>query len=203
MTEPASAVRNRKRRRLALWLGLLITVGIAGTAGWRNWLHHVHKRDAFYTSSCANHFIQLRLGLSVLAEDNPDLVLPEIADTRRALSLISTNHYFGPLEGYSSACPESYLRDESIGYVYVGDGLRLGDVDEMGILVIFCPGENHRGTSDHGHAYAGMEKCVSNEKLIAELERAIARGASGEVAYSGRAMKVLRSELEKRRRPAP
>lgn len=201
MTEPASAVRNRKWRKLALWVGLLITVAIVGTAGWRFWLHHVHKRDAFYTSSCANHFLQLRLGLSVLAEDNPDLVLPEIADTRRALSLISTNH-FGPVDSYNSACPESYLRDKSIGYVYVGDGLRLGDVDEKEILIIFCLGENHRGTSDHGHAYAGMEMCVSNEKMIVELDRAIARGESGEVAYSGRAMMVLRSELEKRRRPA-
>jgi hypothetical protein len=202
VAEPASAVHDRKWRKPALWLGLLAAIVLVGVAGRHFWLRHFEKRDAFYTSSCANHFIQLRLGLSMLAEDNPGLVLPEIADTRHALSLISTNH-FGPLDGYNRACPESYLRDESIGYLYVGDGLRLGDVDEKGILIIFCPGENHRGTSDHGHAYAGGEMCVSNEKMIAELERAISRGESGEVAYTGRAMKVLRSELERRRRPAP
>lgn len=202
MAEPARAVRERKWRKPALWLGLLAAMVLVGVAGRHFWLRHSEKRDAFYTSSCANHFIQLRLALSVLAEDNPDLILPAIADTRRALALISTNH-FRPLDGYSSACPESYLHDESIGYVYVGDGLRLGDVDEKRILIIFCPGENHQGTSDHGHAYAGEEMCVSNEKMIAELERAVAHGESGEVAYSERAMKVLRSELEKRRRPAP
>ena len=141
----------------------------------QGWVRYTHKRDAFYTSSCANHFLQLRMGLTVLAHENPVLILPVVGDTRSALGGLGTD-FFGPLDGYNSACPESYLRDESIGYVYIGDGLRLGDVDEKGILVVFCPGENHRGSSDHGHAYAGMEMCVSNEEMSAMLERAIARG---------------------------
>ena len=33
---------------------------------------------------------------------------------------------------YGSACPESFLRDGSIGYVYVGDGLRLREVTGSG-----------------------------------------------------------------------
>ncbi len=183
-------------------LVLLVTTVIACIVGSQFWRQYARKRDAHYTASCANHFLKLRMGLVVLAEDSSDLILPAIADARQALALISSN-YFGSLDGYNSACPESYLSDKSIGYVYVGDGLRLDEVDEKGILIIFCPGMNHRGTSDHGHAYAGREMCVSNEEMIALLKQALARGESGEVAYSKRAMKVLRSELEKRRRPAP
>ena len=200
MAEPANAVHGCKWRKPALWLGLLAAAAVGSTVGWHFWLRHTEKRDAFYTSSCANHFLQLRMGLRLLAHENPDLILPIVGDTRSALRGFDTS-LFGPLDGYNSACPESYLRDESIGYIYIGDGLRLGDVDEKGILVVYCPGENHRGTSDHGHAYAGMEMCVSNEKMSAMLELAIARGESGEVAYSERAMKVLHSELEKRRKP--
>lgn len=113
----------------------------------------------------------------------------------------------GWLTNSASACPESFKRDKSIGYVYVGDGLRIGDVEEKEILILFCPAENHRGYVDRPHAFDESWKhppgISGNDRMIAELERAIARGESGEVAYSGRAMKVLRSELEKRRRPAP
>lgn len=203
MAEPANAVRERKWRKPALWLGLLTAAAIVGTVGWQFWLRHVHKRDAFYTSSCANHFIQLSMGLRVVAHEKPGLMLPREADTKIALHALGTE-YFGSLDDYGSACPESYLHNESIGYLYVGDGLRLGDVQEQGILILFCPAENHQRSSDHGHAFAdrmGM-MCPTNQKMVELLGDAVRRGESGEVAYSERAMKILRSELEKRRKPA-
>ena len=100
---------------------------------------------------------------------------------------------------YGSACPESFLRDGSIGYVYVGDGLRLREVMENNILILFCPAGNHDGHSDSSRGFARFLR-YSNSELIAELERAISRGESGKVDYSERAMIVLRSEVKKRRR---
>ncbi|GEM_PF-2179412 len=185
------------RKIAAVVICLLIGGMVAGIFGYRS---HVRKRDARYTTSCANHFIQLQLGLRIIANEDPDLILPSTDDTRAALLAINTdfNNPSGWLRNYGSACPESFLSDRSIGYVYVGDGLCLGAVTENSILILFCPGGNHHGFSDSSWGFARSWR-YSNSELITELERAISRGESGEVAYSERAMKVLRSELNKRR----
>jgi hypothetical protein len=176
---------------------LLIGGMVAGIFGYRS---YVRKRDAHYTASCANHFNILRLDLGVLENENPNLILPSTSDTRTALGTIIANSSASLdwLVGYGASCPESFRRDRSIGYVYVGDRLRLGDVVEKNIPILFCPAENHQGTRKVAFVFAGSPS-VSNIGMIAELERAIARGESGEVSYSERAMKVLRSELNKRR----
>ncbi|HUU11015.1 MAG TPA: hypothetical protein VM431_10820 [Phycisphaerae bacterium] len=165
--------------------------------------------DHAATASCANHFIQLYHTLRTLAHEEPERTLPATGDTREALRRILKGELGqrwpeGWLYCYASACPESFDRDGSIGYVYVGDGLRLGDVEPKRILILFCPGENHRGHSEHCHAWVNSEGhiCVfSNAEMIEELKRAIARGESGDVPYSARAMRVLREELAKRLKP--
>jgi len=163
--------------------------------------------DSVYVASCANHFIQDSSVLNRAAEKNPDFMLPATSDTRAALWAVSKSlgdNSYGEewLNGYGSACPESYWRDNSVGYVYIGDGLRLGDVKERRILILFCPAENHRGSQEHCHGWCVPDAyiCVkTNAAMIEALQGAIARGESGDVSYSPRAMKVLREELRKRR----
>jgi len=162
--------------------------------------------DSTWVTSCANHFIQHRSSLEYCAGEHPDLILLSTADTRAALSHIyrsanEVGHSDEWLGSYASACPEASHRDGSIGYVYVGDGLRLGDVAERGILILFCPAESHRRSQEHCHGWALPDGGIclkDNAAMMEVLKKAIARGESGDVAYSQRAMKVLREELRKR-----
>ena len=96
--------------------------------------------------------------LEQVATAHTDFVLPSAPDTRSALFAIfgvGGQDWFGidRLDGYGTACPESIIRDGSIGYVYIGDGLTLGDVANNNIPILFCPGENHRGSEEHCHAW--------------------------------------------------
>lgn len=182
-------------------VGLALSLLVGGTAGGVfSYRFYLRNRDARYVSSCANHLNHLQLGLLIEANDHPDSILPSTEDTRAALSAISAdfNNPPGWLTSYGRACPESFLGGGSIGYVYVGDGLQLGEVTDRSILILFCPGQNHRGFSDSSRSFARFSN-RSNAEMITELERAIARGESGDVNYSARAMSVLRSQLEVRR----
>jgi hypothetical protein len=193
---------NKKTKRRLIIFGLIL-LSIAGICSYA-WKRY---RDSFNSSSCANHFIQLYLTLSMIANEHPDYILPSTDDTNAALKTIFSaggKDWFGwdALQGHpGTCCPESYKKDGSIGYVYVGDGLKLKDVYEKNILIIFCPGENHRGSSEHCHAWVAADhgKCVlTNKDMIKLLKQALERGESGEVAYSPRAMAVLRVEIQKR-----
>lgn len=162
--------------------------------------------DRAYVRSCANHFIQHGGTLARCTEARADLILLSTADTRAALSHIyrsadEVDHSDHWLRSYASACPEAFHRTGGIGYVYVGDGLRLADVRDKDILILFCPAESHRRSAEHCHAWSheGGWTCVKDNAAIIEvLKKAIARGESGDVAYSPRAMKVVRQELLKR-----
>ncbi|HUU91914.1 MAG TPA: hypothetical protein VM238_11985 [Phycisphaerae bacterium] len=197
--------KRRRAKRIILY-GLLLLAPVVAFFLYRS---YQEAMDHAATASCANHFIQLYHAMRTLAQKDPDQILPATGDTREALRLIlkdqlGENWPEGWLQWYASACPESFGRDGSIGYVYVGDGLRLGDVEAKRILILFCPGENHRGYSEHCHAWVNSEGhiCVlTNAEMMEELKQAIARGESGDVPYSARAMKVLREELAKRLKP--
>jgi len=167
--------------------------------------------EKLYVTSCANHFIQHRLAIQSLTGTQPNLCLPHTADTGEALYFIhntrsSTDESYNDqhlrqwLKSYGAACPESYYGDKSFGYIYVGDGLKLADVEEKKILILFCPAENHRGDQQHCHGYCGGGRyCFkTNEKMAEAIRRAIKQGENGEVAYSERAMNVLREQLQKR-----
>lgn len=165
------------------------------------------KNDEFHTASCANHLKQFELSFLMLAHEKPDFTLPTEADTRKAMHQIFVeNGIFDDkwLNCSLSSCPESYCRDKSIGYVYIGDGLKLKDVIEKGIPIFFCPGENHRGYSEHCHCYLPLgvqySVCVfNNSKMIEILEDALKKGENGEIPYSKRALEVLKKEIEKRK----
>src|SRR5262249_55761714 len=128
-------------RRILLVFGvfLLLLCLFASPVAYREYRR---QRDASDTASCANHFIQIKMRLHLVAGDHPDLILPATNNTCAALMAIFTSYGQDTLtsaqkwiEHPGSACPESYRRDRSIGYVYVGDGLRLGDVEEKSILI--------------------------------------------------------------------
>ena len=167
---------------------------------------NIKKRDALYTSSCANNFKQFTLSLRMVNKIQPDLILPSTDDTRKALKEIFIKSGWDEEKNVGwvdvQACPESYQRDKGIGFIYIGDGLKLEDVVDKNILILFCPGENHRGTSEHCHAWKTTNtgsSCIStNQEMLKELQKALKRGKSGEVAYSPRAMAVLKEEIKKR-----
>jgi hypothetical protein len=146
--------------------------------------------------------------LHLAADEHPEFRLPSESDTRTALLAIGKQLEGGGFQeqwirGAAAACPESFRRDGSIGYVYVGDGLRFGDVVNNNILILFCSSDNHRATSEHSHGWRMRDGGIcakSNLEIINELEQAIANGKAGTVSYSERAMEVLRSELARRQR---
>jgi len=194
----------RIRPRFCLGL-VIVLVGLAAIGAiffyvaWRN------QEDRVNAASCTNHFCLICNRFVRAADAHPDFVLPATPDTRMALSVVIPLSGDNDIPGWwvsgsASACPESFQRDRSIGYVYIGDGLRLGDVVEKNILIIFCPAENHRRTVEHCHAWNRAEWIYvhSNAEMIEEIRKAISRGESGEVPYSPRAMTVLREELAKR-----
>jgi len=86
----------------------------------------------------------------------------------------------------------------------LGEGLRHGDVEQDEIrsdsVQARITGEALNALM---HSLNHPQGIGGTDRMIAELELAITGGDSGEVACSPRAIKVLRSEPEKRRRAAP
>jgi hypothetical protein len=162
------------------------------------------RKDRLYTDSCANHLAHHALSIRLSASEHPDLVLPATPDAQTALLTIYQKGGYPQRQldwvtSQGAACPESFLRNGSIGYVYVGDDLAWRHVEANHVLILFCPAENHRRSSEHCHLLAANRQCVtSNAEMIERLQSAIDRGESGEVPYSPRAMAVLREELKKR-----
>lgn len=153
------------------------------------------------TSSCANHAIQLRYLVMQFIEQEDRF--PPDGDTRSALAKMSTEGQWpaGWLSSYGSSCPESYLRDGSIGYVFVADGLLTKVVAEDLALVLFCPSGNHQRSEQHCHAVVGRGELIclkSNTEMIELLRREIARARDGSVTYSTNAMSKMARELKAR-----
>jgi hypothetical protein len=179
-----------------LTLSLLTLSLLAG------WCWSIMQKQGLY-GDCANHFIQLKMGFIYSSKLKPDLILPATDNTVEALKKIYTESGATDNADFvaSEWCPESKARGDGIGYIYIGDGLKLKDVVDKNILILFCPGENHRGWwsgQSHGLYKDGMLCAKTNQDMLKELKNALKRGESGEVPYSPRAMDVLRAEIKKR-----
>jgi hypothetical protein len=132
MSNPAP---SKKRRIIEIFgVFLLLRCIVASFPAYRRYHHWRGPSD---TASCANHSKQYNLSLSRIAQEHPDLLLPSTNDTCAALSAIYTSYGQDTMmnaqrwvKHSGAACPESYRRDGGIGYSCVGDGLRLGDVEE-------------------------------------------------------------------------
>lgn len=155
------------------------------------------ERDKFFVSSCANHVIQLRMDLRRFVE--AETTFPTETDTRRAFSAMgSTSSYSAEwLASYSSACPESFFKDRSIGYVFVGDGLPTA----TDALLLFCPADSHQRSEQHCHAIQGpgsMSCLKSNAEMVDLLRRELQRAKDGVIPYSTNAVARMGQELNAR-----
>jgi hypothetical protein len=159
-----------------------------------------------YVMSCANHVIQHRGALTQYL-DMGYKSYPIIEDTREALKEIAkrmakvngktlSKDRVSWFSSYLSACPESFWKDKSIGYIWVGAGIPTKLVDKAGPLLLFCPASSHQGSSEHSHTCGTSNFCVySNESMILALKNEIKRSASGEIPYTKAAVEKMRQQI--------
>lgn len=163
-----------------------------------------HEHDRRMTSSCANHAIQLKfLVMALMAEKEH---FPSEGDARNAFAKMGHAEEWpaGWLYTVSSACPESFLRDKSIGYVFVADGLSTKTVVEHSALVFFCPAGSHQRSEQHCHAMLSDRlTCLkSNAEMIQLLRQELSRVEAGSVLYSTNAQALMARELAAREKHA-
>jgi hypothetical protein len=158
------------------------------------------QRDRRMTGSCANHAIQLKFLVMFFLETNG--VFPSQTATRTALAMMDRSGQWPSnwFTSYGSSCPESYRRDQSIGYIFVADSLSTKDAVEHSALVFLCPADSHQGADQHCHAmFADGLRCLkSNAEMIAVLRAELSRAKSGAVPYSTNARTIFERELTAR-----
>lgn len=136
---------------------------------------------------------------------------PEGTDARAAVLAMNDDGGWPPgwASSYSSACPDSFLRDKSIGYVYVGSGLPARAATEQPALVFFCPSGNHQRSEHRCFVVMadGMRYLRSNADMVRLLRAELGRARTGAVGYSAGAQEQMSRELaarveyEKKRKP--
>jgi hypothetical protein len=192
----ATSFHKRSFRLALLIIGVAVVVAVPVVIR-----KNAQRRDQHMTSSCANHAIQLRFLVMTFVEKQGQF--PSESDTRSALARMSqpSEHPSGWLTSVSSACPESFLRDKSIGYLFVADGLPTKSAVESSALVLFCPADSHQGSQQHCHAVVGHGELVcikSNAEMMDLLRREIGRAKQGMVPYSSNAVSTMERELKSR-----
>jgi hypothetical protein len=180
--------------------GVVVAIGVSAT-GFFFARRTSHRQDERFTESCANHAIQLKFEINLFSGRADRF--PIESDTRKALIEICLpdNRTAPWLNSFASVCPESFKRNQSIGFVFVADGLSTKVVTDYSALVLFCPAENHQRSSQHCHAITGMGEmaCLkSNAEMISLLQSEIARAKTGTVPYSTNALAKMSRELAKR-----
>ena len=197
---PVKAILQRKSVRVAV----LVLVGIAAVAAPFVLRTLDDQRDRRMTVSCANHAIQLKLLVMSFVETNG--VFPSQTDTRTALAIMDRSGQWPSnwLTSYAASCPESYRRDQSIGYIFAADSLTTKYAVEHSALVFLCPADSHQGADQHCHAmFADGLRCLkSNAEMIALLRTELSRAQSGAVSYSANARAILERELATREKYA-
>lgn len=192
------AAKFTKRRKIAAAISVvLVSAAITVIV----LLANRSERDKFFVSSCANHMIQLRMDLMRFVE--AETTFPTETDTRRAFAAMgsTSSHSAEWLASYSSACPESFFKDGSIGYVFVGDGLPPQFTKETDALLVFCPAGSHQRAEQHCHAIhvSGSMSCLkSNAEMIDLLRRELQRAKDGIIPYSTNAVARMSQELATR-----
>ena len=163
-----------------------------------------NKRARQMTVSCANHAIQLKFLVMSFVETNE--AFPSRTDARAALAMMRGSGQWPSnwFSSYGSSCPESYRRDQSIGYIFVADSLPTKDAVSHSALVFVCPADSHQGADQHCHAmFADELRCLkSNAEMIAVLRTELSRAKSGAVSYSTNGRAMLERELAAREKYA-
>jgi hypothetical protein len=187
------------RRKGLLALGV---VGLAIGAGifYNKWKTDRERR---FTSQCANHAIQHMFTFRILLDGEQTYQFSSETNARLALAPITENVKTPEgdwLDSFWSACPESFERDRSIGYLFLAESLEVDEKEENAAIILICPAENHQGSSEHCHAVmsSGLE-CLTNNLVALEMLRShLARAESGVIKYSTNAQMVMRREIEAR-----
>jgi hypothetical protein len=192
------AAKFTKRRKIAAAISVVLVLAAIAI---KMLVVNRSERDKFFVSSCANHMIQLKMDLLFFAEAATNF--PVEIDTRRAFSAMgsTSSHSAEWLATYSSACPESFSKDGSIGYVFVGDGLPTNIAKESDALLLFCPADSHQRSEQHCHAVHGhgsMSCLKSNAEMMDLLKRELQRAQDGIIPYSTNAVARMRQELNAR-----
>lgn len=155
--------------------------------------------DGVSHRSCIGHLRSFVGGsLEQLVQKDPDVILPATDDTITALQTLMPDCW-DRRDPCIAACPDSH--DAKGGYIYIGDGLRLRDVAQKNIPILFCPASSHRQSVDICRAWPPGEDGMANVGIIFRLEDALARSKSGEFSYSPRAIAVLEREIAARKVP--
>jgi hypothetical protein len=188
--------------------GVLLVLATTIPAGFiaRDWVGRrqrlarlaAHPESAI--ASCANHAIQLKfLVLSFIENNN---FFPHEKDARKSFARMNQSGQLpeGFFASFGAACPESFQRDRSIGYIFVADGLSTKSAVAASALVFFCPADSHQGPNQHCHAtFADGMRCLeSNATMIETLRAELVKGRTGVVAYSTNALAVMAMELAAR-----
>jgi hypothetical protein len=196
-----TAIFHKRSFSLALFIiGAALVVAFPIVL-WKN----AHRRDQNMVISCANHAIQLSFVVMFLVDKQEQF--PTESDARSAFAkMIEPGEYpAGWLTSVSSACPESFLRDKSIGYLFVADGLPTKLASASSALVLFCPADSHQGSQQHCHAVFGRGdlRCVeSNADMIDLLRRELGRAKQSLVPYSSNAVAAMEREVARRENSA-
>ena len=156
------------------------------------------------SASCANHAIQLKYLVLSFIETNE--FFPHEKEARTAFDRMNQSGQLpsGFFASFGAACPESFQRDGSIGYLFVADGLSTKAAVAASALVFFCPADSHQDPNQHCHAmFADRMRCLeSNAAMIETLRAELVRARTGAVAYSTNALAVIARELATREKHA-
>ncbi|MGB0580246.1 MAG: hypothetical protein ACPGVU_11140 [Limisphaerales bacterium] len=160
------------------------------------------------TVSCANHSLQWRNSFRVTFD-------PVLA-TNAGYQLTNTTEFDDvltmfewvrrkPRERFNLYCPGQKSSGTVTGYRFVGGGLPLRQAMEQDALLVFCDAECHPPPHDHQHALTadGTYHCVHTDEMITLLEQALRQAENGTVPYSPEAVRMMKSELAKRRAMLP
>lgn len=185
---------SKKRFRIRLFAIGAVIVAVFAFRGMKR------MNDGDFTASCANHAIQLKFLVLLFAEAEEHF--PRGTDTRSAVTRLDRETNMSPrwVFSQSASCPEAFLRDESIGFVYVGDGLPTKLPGENPPLILFCPAESHQRSRQHCHAISarGMHCAKSNAEMLELLRTELDRAKAGAVSYSTNAVALMQQELKVR-----
>ena len=194
----------RARLRVAGIVLLLTLIGVPFVAR-----HGKNRQLYFRTVSCANHSGQWYMEFSYMLEErlqtnglNTITNTVEFDDLLGTLEWAQDRTRFPAGERYSLYCPGRKSSGSITGYAFVGGGLSLDQAKNEDALLIFCEAECHPPPHDHQHAVkaASGRHCLTLQTMIEQLETALQQAAEGKVSYSEDAIRILREELEKRRR---
>jgi hypothetical protein len=188
-------------RTRALVIGLIVvTAAVCGI-----WLNRVlrTKREQQFTSQCANHAIQHKFTFIKLLSEKQEYQFSAETNARLALAPI-TQPVKTPerdwLNSFWSACPESYERDKSIGYLFLADSLAVNEDMKDPAVILICPAENHQGSSEHCHAVmtSGLECLTNNLEALELLREHVKKATDGTIKYSANAQAVMAHEIQER-----